>query len=178
MNPGLGKRSRGKKPAWESGAFACLILTVLLSCSHYSTTGRLPAHIRTVHIPTMENQTPEFFIPQGVTDLVTERFLSEANLRLGESESADAALNGTVRRYFEEAETYRQTQDIEVTGRRVTIVLDVELVDRVENRTLWRDSNFSRYVVYEPEKETEEQAARRVMVLLADDIVAAILQQW
>ncbi len=157
---------------------ACLLLTACLACGHYSATGRLPAHIRTVHIPTFENQTPEFFIPQGLTDLVTERFLSEANLRLGEQENADAEIHGTVRRYYEEAETYRQVQEVEVTGRRVTIVLEVEFLDRVENRTLWRDPNFSRYVVYEPERETEEQAARRVMVLLADDLVAAVLQQW
>ncbi|MCE5272298.1 LPS assembly lipoprotein LptE [bacterium] len=162
-----------------AGVWTAAVLALCAAgCSHYSTTGRLPSHIRTISIPTFENQTPEFSLPQGITDLVTERFLSEANLRLAEADQADAALNGTVRRYYEEAESYRQTQDIQVTGRRVTIVLDVEFIDRVENKTLWRDSNFSRYVVYDPDKETEQQAAQRVMLLLADDLVSAVLQQW
>jgi len=162
-----------------AGVWTATVLALCAAgCSHYSTTGRLPAHIRTISIPTFENQTPEFSLPQGITDLVTERFLSEANLRLAEADQADAALNGTVRHYYEEAESYRQTQDIQVTGRRVTIVLDVEFVDRVESKTLWRDSNFSRYVVYDPDKETEQQAAQRVMLLLADDLVSAVLQQW
>ena len=157
---------------------ALLLSACLAGCSHYSTTGRLPAHIRTIHIPTFDNQTSEFNLPQAITDLVTERFLSGANLRLAEEDQSDAALSGTIRRYYEEAEAYRQTQDIEVTGRRVTIVLDVEFLDRVENKSLWRDQNFSRYVVYDPEKETEQEAARRVIVLLADDLVTAVLQQW
>ena len=147
-------------------------------CSHYSTSGRLPLHIKTVYIPTFENETAEFFLPQMITDQITVRFLSEANLRLGDAENADAALIGKVRRYYEEAETYGQEREIEVTGRRVTIVLEVEFNYRVDNKTLWQNRNFSRWVVYEPDKESEQEAARRVVGLLADDLISSVLQQW
>ena len=157
-----------------SGAFAI----TGPGCSHYSTRGRLPQYIKTVYIPTFENETAEFILAQEITDAVTERFLSEANLRLGDVEGADAQLSGKVRRYYEEAETYRQTAGIEVSGRRVTIVLEVEFVDRVENKTLWQERNFSRWAVYEPDKESEEEAARRVVALLADDMISSVLQQW
>ena len=156
-----------------------LILVLLFAgCSHYSTSGRLPAHIKTVYIPTFENDTAEFYLPQLITDEVTERFLSEANLRLGDAEEADAELSGKVRRYFEEAETYGREGGLDVSGRRVTIVLDVEFADRVESETLWQNRNFSRWVVYEPEKESEQEAAGRVVKLLADDLITGILQQW
>ena len=147
-------------------------------CSHYSTTGRLPRHIKTVYITTFENETAEFFLAQEITDAVTERFLSEANLRLGDAEGAEAQIDGRLRRYFEEAETFRQTGGIQVSGRRVTIVLEVAFIDRVENKTLWQDRNFSRWAVYEPDKESEQDAARRVVALLADDLISSILQQW
>ena len=150
-----------------------LILVLLFAgCSHYSTSGRLPAHIKTVYIPTFENDTAEFYLPQLITDEVTERFLSEANLRLGDAEEADAELSGSVRRYFEEAETYGREGGLDVSGRRVTIVLEVE------SETLWQNRNFSRWVVYEPEKESEQEAAGRVVKLLADDLITGILQQW
>jgi len=159
-----------------------LILAALLltgeGCRYYSTTGRLPAHIKTVYIPTFENDTAEFYLPQLITDQVTERFLSEGNLRLGESESADAALIGRVRRYYEEAETYGRGEALNVSGRRVTIVLEVEFDDRVEGKTLFQNRNFSRWVVYEPDKEAEQDAAIRVVTLLADDLISSILQQW
>jgi len=157
-----------------------LFILVLLfaECSHYSTSGRLPAYIKTVYIPTFENDTAEFYLPQLITDEVTERFLSEANLRLGDAEDADAELIGRVRRYFEEAETYGREGGLDVSGRRVTIVLEVEFADRVENETLWQNRNFSRWVVYEPESESEQQAAGRVVKLLADDLITGILQQW
>ena len=155
-----------------------IFISVSFSCSHYSTRGRLPSHIQSVYIPTFENQTAEFFLPQQITDALTDRFLSEANLRLGDYSSADAELHGTVRRYYEEAETYRQDTNVEVTGRRVTIALDVEFLDRTTNETLWQDRNFSRWVVYEPDSETEEEAAGRVVELLADDLISSVLQQW
>ncbi|MEA2063237.1 MAG: LptE family protein [Gemmatimonadota bacterium] len=147
-------------------------------CSHYSTSGRLPQHIKTVYIPTFENETAEFSLDQEITNAVTERFLSEANLRLGDAGGADAQITGKVRRYYEEAETYSQATGVEVSGRRVTIVLEVEFIDRVENETLWQDRNFSRWAVYEPEKETEQEAAARVVELLADDLISSVLQQW
>lgn len=155
-----------------------ILLSVNISCSHYSTRGRLPSHIQSVYIPTFENQTAEFFLPQQITDALTDRFLSEANLRLGDYASADAELRGTVRRYYEEAETYRQDTDVQVTGRRVTIALEVEFLDRTTSETLWQDRNFSRWVVYEPDSETEEEAALRVVDLLADDLISSVLQQW
>lgn len=157
---------------------AALAGVVLISCSHYSTTGRLPEHIRTVYIPTFENETAEFYLPQLITDEVTDRFLSEANLRLGEAAGADAALTGSVMRYFEEAETYGGGGGLDVSGRRVTIVLRVEFSDRVEGKTLWESSNFSRWVVYEPDRESEREAAVRVVQLLADDMISSVLQQW
>jgi hypothetical protein len=147
-------------------------------CSHYSTAGRLPQYIKTVYIPTFENETAEFYLAQEITDAVTERFLSEANLRLGDAEGAEAQIDGKVRGYYEEAETFRQTAGIQISGRRVTIVLEVEFVDRVENKTLWQDRNFRRWAVYEPDKESEQEAARRVVALLADDLISSVLQQW
>ncbi|MEA1997332.1 MAG: LPS assembly lipoprotein LptE, partial [Gemmatimonadota bacterium] len=158
-----------------------LLLSVLVlsaRCSHYSTSGRLPEHIRTVYIPTFENETAEFLLPQLITDDITELFLSEANLRLGEAGEAEAALVGKVRRYYEEAETFGRARELEVTGRRVTIVIEVEFIDKVENKTLWQNRNFSRWVVYEPDKESEEEAARRVVKLLSEDLISSVLQQW
>jgi len=166
------------KPAWYFIFVLMLAGAAGPMCSHYSTSGRLPQHIKTVYIPTFENETAEFTLAQEITDAVTERFLSEANLRLGDAEGSDAQIAGKVRRYYEEAETYRQTAGIEVSGRRVTIVLEVEFIDRVDNKTLWQDRNFSRWAVYEPDKESEEEAARRVVALLADDLISSVLQQW
>ncbi len=159
-------------------AIACFCAVSLLSCSHYSTSGRLPEHLRTVYIPTFENETAEFYLPQLITDQVTDRFLSEANLRLGDAAGADAALTGSVVRYFEEAETFGGAGSTDVSGRRVTVVLRVEFTDRVEGKTLWESSNFSRWVTYEPDRESEREAAERVVNLLADDMISSVLQQW
>ncbi|MFH1071279.1 MAG: LptE family protein [Candidatus Glassbacteria bacterium] len=167
--------SAGHRSARQLAAIA---VGVFLACSHYSASGRLPEHIKTVYIPTFENETAEFYLHQLITDEVTKRFLSDANLRLGEAEGADAALIGRVTRYWEEAETYGRTGALDVSGRRVTIVLSVELDDRVQNKTIWQSGNFSRWVVYEPDKESERQAAERVVTLLADDMISSILQQW
>jgi hypothetical protein len=178
----LGRRKKFYKGGSLRKAYFFLIMALAMAlgpgCSHYSTTGRLPAHIKTVSIPTFENETAEFELPQMITDQVTDRFLSEANLRLGNTEDCDAVLIGKVRSYYEEAETFGRQQELTVTGRRVTIVLDVEFVDKVDNKTIWQNRNFSRWVVYEPDKESEQDAAQRVVGLLADDLISTILQQW
>ena len=48
----------------------------------------------------------------------------------------------------------------------------------VEGKILWESNNFSRWVVYEPDKESEREAAERVVNLLADDLISSVLQQW
>jgi len=110
-----GNIAAGSITAWPA-ALALLLALSVFSCSHYSTSGRLPEHIRTVHIPTFENETAEFYLPQLITDEVTDRFLSDANLRLGEAGGSDAALTGAVIRYFEEAETFGGNSAVPAIG--------------------------------------------------------------
>ena len=69
-----------------------VLVLLLCSCSHYSTSGGLVGGIRTVAIPTAENGTPEVDIAQRLTDRVTEAFLEDGRLRVVDEESADAVL--------------------------------------------------------------------------------------
>src|SRR4029453_3166241 len=66
----------------------------------YALPGRgnfLPAYIRTIGIPSFENQTPLFQIAQLVTDKVRTEFIGRGNYKIvPEATGADAVLVGVI----------------------------------------------------------------------------------
>ena len=65
---------------------------VLCCCTHYSMSSGLIGGIRTVAIPTAENETSEVDVAQRLTDRVSDAFLADGRLRVVDEESADALL--------------------------------------------------------------------------------------
>ena len=80
----------GGSPALRGAAW--LVLLLLGSCSHYTTSAGLVGGIRSVAIPTAENGTPEVEIAQQFTDSVSVAFQEDGRLRVVDEESADALL--------------------------------------------------------------------------------------
>jgi hypothetical protein len=154
---------------------SALPLLLLSSCGPYSTTSQIAPYLKTVYVPTFQNKTSEFSLPQLLTDGINETLLSQGNLKISSTEEADAVLRGTILAYKVEALAYESGGS--VTSRRVRILVDVEFVDQIKNKVLWKDERMERWGTFES-SEAERDGAVRAIEKLATDIVTQALQGW
>ena len=164
---------------------AAPVAAPLGGCGFYSFSGAsLPEGVNTIAIPPVENSaaTPITTLPNEMTRLLVERFTQRSRLRLDENaETADAVLESRI-------ESYR-TEPTSVTAgdlaarTRLTIGLRVTLRRRAaaEGAAPLVDRSFSAFADYDPgvlPAEREAEAARSLLVSLADDVFTAATSNW
>jgi hypothetical protein len=162
----------------RSGLLVVALLLTGPGCFYGFAGGGLPSHIKTVAILPFDNQTPEPALIQEVADAVTEAMERRLGLRLSSEESADAVVRGTIVRYDPDLLLSQQpgVGEVQVTRRRVRLVLNVEIYDQREGKTLWQRSSLAIDGEYTPPLEAE---GRRVaMEKLVADIVDGAQSQW
>ena len=89
-----------------------LLLTILLlasSCWYYSFKGTLPPHIKTIAIPTFDNQTAEFNIEETITDGIRAQFIQENILKLRDENDSDSILSGKILSVTDSPLVYKDT---------------------------------------------------------------------
>ncbi|MCA9729913.1 MAG: hypothetical protein KC729_19675 [Candidatus Eisenbacteria bacterium] len=151
----------------------------LASCYSFSGSN-LPSYIRTVAIPTIENETLEPGIEQEVTTGLTDRFLDDGRLKLGTAASADARVDARLTRYENKVNNYSASQ--EPLDYIVVMVLEVHFRDLVKNRELWSEDHLTATAIYVPGGtsglQTEGEARKQAIAELARDVVSKTLEQW
>ncbi|MDP2359593.1 MAG: LptE family protein [bacterium] len=160
---------RGKAPR----AAALILLLLVCSCS-YSFKGTLPPHLRTVAIPPIANQTAEFGVAEELNELVLARFLRDGLLKVTDEANADSRLDLVFMQIGESAFAYSQDEQTSLV--RLTIRLQAEFWDRVEDRSLWR-KDFSEWATYDPSgtptrAEAIAEAAKRLVEAINQQLVA------
>jgi hypothetical protein len=150
---------------------ALTTLAFAASACGYSFRSQLPEHLKTIYIPTFNNETSEFQLTQNLTDQLTNEFLSRSRLRPGTEDTADAELKGTITGFSERAVNFESGSEVTVFTRQVVITLDVQLVDRVENKVMWSNPNLSEFGEF-TDSEGREQGVERAVVKLAEEILS------
>lgn len=160
------------------------ILPLALSqtgCAYYSFSGAaLPDHLRTVAVPLVEDRAagsvPD--LDRALTDALVARFAERTRLRLEpDEEAADAVLRAAIARYA--------LEPVAVTGleqaalNRLTVVVDVTFLDRVQDRERLTRT-FRASADYDPAlgPSAEAEAAARAVEQLADDVFTAATSDW
>ena len=160
-------------------------LAVLPGCGFYSFSGAsVPEGVSTVAIPPVENGAalPITTLPAELTRLLVDRFTQRTRLRLDDNaETADAVLEARIESYRTEPTSVTVT-DLAARNR-LTIGLRVTFRRRVapEGTAPIVDRSFSAFADYDPgglPAEREAEAARSVLVSLADDVFTAATSNW
>jgi hypothetical protein len=122
-----------------------VFLLTISSCVHYSMAGSLPAHINSIAIPIVENQTVEFGMSESVTENLLIKFNEENILRVTDESESTSILRGTITRVTDAPYTF--TKDEAVTEYRFTVHMNVEWYDVRDNKILIK-KNFSGWGAY------------------------------
>jgi hypothetical protein len=169
---------RGAAASLAALALAPLLVAALAAAGcGYSFRSQLPPHLKTIYIPTLTNETSEFQLTQTLTDELTREFLNRSSLRPGTEDGSDAELRGTITGFTERATDFQSGEQVTVFARQVVITLDVELLDRVENKVIWSNPNLSEFGEF-TESEGRDTGVQRAVVKLAEEILSHAAQNF
>jgi len=162
-----------------SGAAVCLTLS---ACWLYSFKGNLPPDIKNIAIPLFADRTAEFNIQQTVTDKIRLGFIKENLLKLAEEDNAHSILYGTILSIDDKPLVYTEseTSGESVTEYRLTLQIEIEWFDNVNNRSVFK-KQFIGYSEYDPtgaSASTRETALGEAVEQITEDIMNTILADW
>lgn len=124
---------------------ALLAVSLLFSSAcGYSLAGRgsfLPASIRTIGVPTFENNTPIFNLETEITQKVRSEFIGRGRYQIvPDTTNVDALLTGAVTGVEVQAASFTDQQI--ASAFIVTLRARVELRDLAEDRVLWENQRL------------------------------------
>jgi len=152
------------------------------ACWLYSFKGTLPPDIKSIAIPIFEDRTAEFNIQQTVTDKIRLGFIKENLLKLVDEQSANSVLYGTILSIDDKPLVFTENSSSgeSVTEYRVTIKIEIEWYDKVNDRSIFK-KQFIGYSEYDPTgatTSTREGALSKALSQITEDIMNAILADW
>jgi hypothetical protein len=189
-------RSSSRRPSTGRLQAACLLLAALTSGCGYSLAGRgsfLPATIRTVAIPQVENRTNVTQIEQIVTERIRNEFIGRGKYQVvTDRAGADAVLSGTINTFFVQLAALSAEQ--RGTRYLITMTMSVQFTDTKTNDVIWSNDALTfreeydlgavtgatnnGVVAAEAFVDQERSSFERIATDLARTVVTAILEAF
>ena len=159
-----------------------MFIAVLVAggCNYGFRSGSFPDHIRSVAILPFDNDTNRFELTQEIHEELLQTLPRALGVTNAGEDVADAVVRGRIVRYDLTAPLFRANQvnnQVDVLQRQVSIRVEVELIDIVENVILWDDRGLSTQGQY-LEGEPEEIGRIEAIELLVQRIVDGAQSNW
>jgi hypothetical protein len=138
----------------------------------------LPAHIKTIEIPLLENETGKPGVADEITQLLTRRVRNMQQVRLV-TKNADATIDGNVLVYERRPRTYKNRAAREVTIEEYVVYIQVRarFMDNRKNNALF-EGVVTGEGIYEYDREEEEAGRERAIEDLVSRIMRKSLENW
>lgn len=152
---------------------------VLGGCTHYSTSAGLVGGIKTVAIPTAENETSEVDVGQRLTERATDAFLADGRLRVVDEESADALLLLRIQSLEDNPFTFTAA---EVTEQyRFRVFAHAVLKRSSDSSDLLEIERLVGWGTYDaalPDEDGRDQAVEAAMDMIIEELVDRTTASW
>lgn len=160
--------------------FLFVMLTILAAGCTYSFRGQTAGDIKSIAIPTFENETTEFGFGERITEELISGFQRDGILRITTEDQADAILRGRIISVEDKPYTARsETQNLTVEEYRFSMSCEIELVDRETDEPIWSQV-FPAWAVYAytGSLENRDQAVEEAVDKLLEDLLNKIVGSW
>lgn len=163
-----GARIRGR------AALLALVALMIAACG-YSLHGHLPADIKTVAIPVLENRTAKPFVETDMTRALADAFATDGRLRVVGRERADALVEGEVIGYELVSIAFDPAANVRLY--RLVVTMNVRVHDVRRKALLYRHDNLQEKADFRVSGDVGETVSREETALLAAtrDIARAIV---
>lgn len=125
----------------------CFLLTSLAGCTYSFKGGSVPAHLKTIAIPIIEDQSGygDPTLRDAFTQRLVERFTNDNTLQLADRNSADSMLEGAVTDVKDTPEVLEKGE--QVTTRKITVTVRMTFQDLRLRKKIWEKSftNWGNY---------------------------------
>jgi hypothetical protein len=160
-----------------------LALALAAGACNYGFTGGggFPAHVRTIYIAPLDNETVQFDLDQQIFRAMNERLPRALGVRVAGERNADAILRATVTSYEDAAQNYRpgqQAGSVEVLQHQVQVRLNIRIVDVRQNVILYESQGITGRGEYRPDTQSDEVARLRAIETLIQQIIDGAQSQW
>ena len=136
--------------------------------------------MNTAFVPPVQNQTTRFTLTERLTQSLLDAVRGKLGLQLAPEDEADLIVTASITRYTDVALNFA-SQDEEsavVFQRRITITVDVRVVDVERNEIFWSSSSVTGVGEYQPEAELEEVGEQIAIENLVQKIVDGAQSDW
>ena len=154
-------------------------LALAATCSHYSTTSGLIGGIRTVAIPTAENDTPEERIAETLSERIIDAFFEDGRLRVVDEETADAVL--VLRLKSVEDRPFTFTAEEKTEQYRFRVFIDAVLQRAADQSALLELQGLEGWGTYNSDDDDEEGrdlAIEAGLDMVIEEIVDRTTASW
>lgn len=161
--------------------FLCLPVVVLVACGAYRLGTTLPGNLKTVYVPTFENNTNEPGIEIGVTDAVLTRFRQDGNLKPVSRQEADTLVTGKIIRWDRSVMDYTGDDDDVVDEYRLYVTVQIKFQDLRTGKLLISGEKIkghTDFLVGTNLTASEEAARPDAFKDLARRVVDAVVSIW
>jgi hypothetical protein len=150
-------------------------LLVLVGC--YSFRGQVSGNIKSIAIPTFENESTEFGLGETITDVLTRAFERDGLLKVTSESQADAILKGRILHVEDLPYTARADQTVEEY--RFSLNCEIQLVDTKTQEPVWTQMYpaWATYP-YNGSLDNRNAAIEEAVGKLQQDIVNKIVGNW
>ncbi len=165
------------------GRFLSVALALAVSgCNYAFQAGAgLPSHVETLAVVPFENDTDRFELPQELQEILLEELPNRLGVRTGGEEFAEAIVTGTVRGYNVDTPSFRPGPNgdrTEVVERQVSVTVEVQVVDRVNNVILWENTSLAGRGEFLEASEMEDDGRRVALSRVAQAIIDGLQSNW
>jgi outer membrane lipopolysaccharide assembly protein LptE/RlpB len=155
------------------------LAALLLLGGCYSFRGQTAGSIKSIAVPTFENESTEFGLAERVTEELVRAFQREGVVRISSSDQADAVLQGRIVRVEDVPYTARSTGEIQVEEYRFSMTCQVVMVNTQTQEELWSQP-FTAWAIYPytGSLENRDQAIQEAVGKLEQDLLNRIVGSW
>lgn len=152
------------------------VLMICTSCT-YSFRGQVAGDIKSIAIPTFDNETAEFGMGETITEELIRGFQRDGVLKITSDDQADAVLLGRVLRVEDQPYTARADQTVEEY--RFALTCEIEMVNNRTKETAWKQT-YPAWAIYPytGSLDTRDQAVREAVGKLREDLLNRIVGNW
>ena len=157
---------------------ACImVLFALISGCGYTTKSLISRKINSIYIPIFENSTFRRGLEFDLTKAVKDEIMSKTKLRIAQKDNSDTILTGEITKVTETMLSSDLADNI--VESRVSIYVNIKLVDRRTGRTLVDEKNVQHSAEFVVGRgENINSASQESTAILAETIVNHLEEKW
>ena len=140
--------------------------------------GGLPPHIRTIAVLPFDNETPVPELQRELFEAMRREIQSRLNLRDAAEARANAVVRGKIVRYDIDVPIGFSADPTQATSarRQLQLVVDVQIVDQSNGRTLWEKKGLTAKGEYA--ERNEAGGRRQAIEEVIADMIQGVQSQW